>query len=202
MLQIHYTPNGKETEDQTKIGLVFAKEKPTERVVGMAAQNLYVQDSAGRSELSRGLPSNFFPNGATILAFLPHMHLRGKAFEYRAVYPDGRTEVLLRVPQYDFFWQLDYKLAEPLKIPPGTQHRVHGLVRQFRQQSEESRSHRHGQFRRAELGRDDGRLLRHGDPGRHEPARIVHAQEGAGSGHRRQSITHAAFFRSPVRSRT
>jgi hypothetical protein len=48
------------------------------------------------------------------------MHLRGKAFEYRAVYPDGRTEILLRVPRYDFFWQLDYKLAEPLKLPPGT----------------------------------------------------------------------------------
>ena len=61
-----------------------------------------------------------FPNGTTILNFFPHMHLRGKSFEYRAVYPDGRKEVLLRVPNYDFFWQLDYKLAEPLKIPPGT----------------------------------------------------------------------------------
>ena len=64
-----------------------------------------------------------FPNETTILNFFPHMHLRGKSFEYRAVYPDGTNEVLLRVPKYDFFWQLDYKLAEPLKIPAGTTHR-------------------------------------------------------------------------------
>ena len=61
-----------------------------------------------------------FPNETTILNFFPHMHLRGKSFEYRAIYPDGRSEVLLRVPKYDFFWQLDYKLATPLKIPAGT----------------------------------------------------------------------------------
>jgi hypothetical protein len=35
------------------------------------------------------------------------------------VYPDGHKEVLLNVPKYDFFWQLDYRLAKPLTIPPG-----------------------------------------------------------------------------------
>jgi hypothetical protein len=119
VLQIHYTPNGKETDDRIKIGLVFAKETPTERVVGFAGQNLSFKIPPGDPNF-RVEARNTFPNGATILGFLPHMHLRGKAFEYRAVYPDGRTEVLLRVPQYDFFWQLGYKLAEPLKIPPGT----------------------------------------------------------------------------------
>jgi len=119
VLQIHYTPNGKETDDQIKIGLVFAKEKPTQRVFGLAGQNLRFQIPPGDPDY-RVEARNMFPNGATILGFLPHMHLRGKAFEYRAVYPDGRTEVLLRVPHYDFFWQLDYKLTEPLKIPPGT----------------------------------------------------------------------------------
>jgi len=119
VLQIHYTPNGKPAEDQTKIGLVFTKEKPAERVVGMAAQNLSFEIPPGDPNY-RVDSKRTFPNGATILAFLPHMHLRGKMFEYRAVYPDGRTEVLLRVPRYDFFWQLDYKLAEPLKLPPGS----------------------------------------------------------------------------------
>jgi hypothetical protein len=69
---------------------------------------------------------NPLPNGATILGFFPHMHLRGKAFEYRAVYPDGKTEILMRVPKYDFFWQLEYKLAEPLTVPPGTRIEVTG----------------------------------------------------------------------------
>jgi hypothetical protein len=119
VLQIHYTPNGKESDDETKIGLVFAKDKPTQRVLGFSGQNMRFQIPPGDPNY-RVDAKNTFPNGATILGFLPHMHLRGKAFEYRAVYPDGRTEVLLRVPKYDFFWQLDYKLAEPLKLPPGT----------------------------------------------------------------------------------
>ena len=60
------------------------------------------------------------PNDALLLGFFPHMHLRGKSFEYTVVYPDGHSELLMRVPKYDFFWQLDYQLAKPLTIPPGS----------------------------------------------------------------------------------
>jgi hypothetical protein len=118
VLQIHYTTNGKETEDNTKIGLVFAKQKPTERAVTMAGSNLAFAIPPGDPNY-RIDAKNTFPNGVTILNFFPHMHLRGKAFEYRLVYPDGHKEVLLNVPKYDFFWQLDYRLAKPLTIPPG-----------------------------------------------------------------------------------
>jgi hypothetical protein len=119
VLQMHYTTSGKETTDTTKVGLVFSKEKPTERAVTFANQNLGFKIPPGDPNYAVEAKS-MFPNGAEILNFFPHMHLRGKAFEYRAVYPDGRAETLLRVPKYDFFWQLDYKLTEPLKIPPGT----------------------------------------------------------------------------------
>jgi hypothetical protein len=51
---------------------------------------------------------------------MPHMHLRGKDFEYRAEYPDGRKEILLSVPHYDFGWQTEYRLAEPALLPKGT----------------------------------------------------------------------------------
>jgi len=118
VLQIHYTTTGKETEDHTKVGLVWAKEKPTERAVTIGGNNLGFKIPPGDPNY-RVDAKNMFPNGATVLNFFPHMHLRGKAFEYRLIYPDGRTETLLRVPKYDFFWQLDYKLAEPLVIPPG-----------------------------------------------------------------------------------
>ena len=50
----------------------------------------------------------------------PHLHLRGKSFRYTATYPDGRQEILLDVPRYDFNWQLSYELAEPKQIPAGT----------------------------------------------------------------------------------
>jgi len=57
---------------------------------------------------------------ALLYSFSPHMHVRGKDFEYKAVFPDGRSEILLSVPQYDFNWQSAYKLKEPLPLPAGT----------------------------------------------------------------------------------
>ena len=120
VLQIHYTPNGKTaTEDESKVGLVFAKEKPTERVLTLGIYNVFFKIPPENPDY-KVESKNVLPNGATILSFFPHMHLRGKAFEYSAVYPDGKTETLLRVPKYDFYWQLDYKLAKPLVVPPGT----------------------------------------------------------------------------------
>lgn len=120
VLQIHYTTSGKATEDNTQVGLVFAKEKPTERALTIGGYNLGFkippQDPAYQV-----VAKNSFPNGATILNFFPHMHVRGKSFEYSVLYPDGHSELLLRVPKYDFFWQLDYQLEKPLVIPPGAQ---------------------------------------------------------------------------------
>jgi hypothetical protein len=50
----------------------------------------------------------------------PHMHLRGRAFEFRAVYPTGESEILLKVPRYDFHWQPYYYLGRPIPLPAGT----------------------------------------------------------------------------------
>jgi hypothetical protein len=66
------------------------------------------------------------PDGTLLLAFMPHMHLRGKAFSYEAIYPDGKREMLLDVPHYDFNWQTAYRLAEPTKLPTGT--KVHAVA--------------------------------------------------------------------------
>jgi len=120
VLQIHYTADGKDSTDQSKIGLVFAKEPPAERALTFGSYNLSFKIPPGDPNYAVQGMKNTFPNGVEILSFFPHMHVRGKSFEYRAVYPDGRTETLLRVPKYDFYWQLDYKLAQPLKLPPGS----------------------------------------------------------------------------------
>ena len=56
----------------------------------------------------------------TLYAFAPHMHLRGKDIKYTLIWPDGRQQVLLNVPKFDFNWQLHYELTEPLKIPAGS----------------------------------------------------------------------------------
>ncbi len=57
---------------------------------------------------------------ATLTTLFPHMHLRGKDFEYRLTLPNGEKRTLLKVPGYSFSWQLSYDLAEPMQLPKGT----------------------------------------------------------------------------------
>jgi len=57
---------------------------------------------------------------AQLLQLFPHMHFRGKSFTYEAVYPDGRKQMLLDVPRYDFGWQLTYELTSLMPMPKGT----------------------------------------------------------------------------------
>jgi hypothetical protein len=64
--------------------------------------------------------SSRFSRPAELLSLMPHMHLRGKDFLYRAHYPDGRSEILLNVPGYNFNWQHRYRFAKPFLIPAGT----------------------------------------------------------------------------------
>jgi len=119
VLQMHYTANGKAGTDRSKIGLIFAKEPPAERVLTVAVVNDKFKIPPGApnhpvdAELELGAD-------VTLLAMLPHMHLRGKDFELRALYPTGEKQTLLRVPKYSFSWQLSYYLQEPLLIPKGT----------------------------------------------------------------------------------
>ena len=119
VLQIHYTADGKPEKDQTRIGMVFAKEPPAERSLGLAAVNVLLRIPPGDPNYETHAFVTL-PNGGTILSFFPHMHLRGKAFEFKATYPKGESETLLKVDKYDFNWQLSYKLAKPLTVPPGT----------------------------------------------------------------------------------
>ncbi len=119
VFQLHYTTNGKAAADQTKVGLVYCKEVPRQRVVTLTATNSRFAIPAGDADYE--VKSAFTVGSNTELVWLmPHMHLRGKDFEYRAVYPTGETEVLLRVPKYDFNWQLAYETAQPVVLPKGT----------------------------------------------------------------------------------
>ena len=82
------------------------------------------------------------PNDATLLSFFPHMHLRGKQFEYNLIRPDGSViETLLRV-HYDFHWQLSYRLAEPRFLKAGTELQAVAWYRQFQEQSAQPGSRR------------------------------------------------------------
>jgi mono/diheme cytochrome c family protein len=117
--QIHYTPNGKATTDQVKIGLIFAKEAPRNEVhvAAVAQPRLNIPPGeANHLENKRQV----IPVNMNITAFMAHMHVRGKSFKYELTTPDGKTETLLDIPRYDFNWQLQYDYAQPKFIPRGS----------------------------------------------------------------------------------
>lgn len=119
--QMHYTPNGKATTDQTKLAMVFAKEPPKTEVHVSGAANpkeLIIPPGDPNKEVVATMPK--LPEDRVITGFSPHMHVRGKACKYEAVMPDGKVKLLMEVPAYDFNWQLQYKLAEPITLPKGT----------------------------------------------------------------------------------
>lgn len=119
VFQMHYTANGKEAIDRTKIGMIFATEAPAERVMTIAAGTNKFTIPAGASN-HRVDAAITLHDESTLVQMLPHMHLRGKAFSYRAVYPTGETENLLNVPKYSFSWQLSYFPARKTVFPKGT----------------------------------------------------------------------------------
>jgi hypothetical protein len=118
IFEIHYTPNGKPAVDQTRVALIFSKAAPAKRV-------LTLQMSNDRFEIAPGEPNyrvtawGTLPNDALLLSFFPHMHLRGKSFEFTRIQDNGQPQTLLRVPHYNFYWQLSYRLAEPMPLKKG-----------------------------------------------------------------------------------
>jgi hypothetical protein len=124
VFQMHYTPNGRAQKDRSSVGVVFAKEPPTHRV-----QTMPIATMPGTLRIPPGADNHrvesWFPlrQDGLLVAFMPHMHLRGKDFLYEAVYPDGKTETLLSIPRYDFNWQSVYRAATPVAVPKGT--RIH-----------------------------------------------------------------------------
>ena len=124
IFQMHYTPVGKEMHDQSKIGFVFAKpEELTHMVQTVSTGNRGLNIPPNAEDYRRESLMAPYKHDLMVLSYAPHMHVRGKSFSYEAVYPDGKKEMLLDVPHYDFNWQTSYEYAEPKVLPPGT--RVH-----------------------------------------------------------------------------
>jgi len=122
VFQMHYTTKGSADRDQTSIGLVFAKSPPKQRVITLQLNNHALVIPPGADDF-RVEVQGTLPNDATLLSLFPHMHLRGKRFEYDIVHDDGTVEILLRV-NYHFHWQLSYRLADPRPLQAGTRLRA------------------------------------------------------------------------------
>lgn len=117
--QIHYTPNGKAVQDTMRMGLLFAKEPPKYVVHTTALPNARINIPAGAANHVE-IAQRRLPVDINAMAWMAHMHVRGKAFKFEAISPDGKTETLLDIPRYDFNWQLRYDYAMPRFLPRGT----------------------------------------------------------------------------------
>ncbi|HJZ82184.1 MAG TPA: hypothetical protein VKD91_17620 [Pyrinomonadaceae bacterium] len=119
LFQVHYTPNGNAAKNITTVGLIYAKTPIKNAVITRPVLQTRFAIPAGDPNYE--VRSSFtFTQPAHLYSFMPHMHLRGKDFEYRAVFPDGTSKILLSVPRYDFSWQTYYIIKEPLAVPKGT----------------------------------------------------------------------------------
>jgi hypothetical protein len=132
---LHYTPTGRPEKDRHRLGLWLARTPPTHEVVTKRIGEAHIIDGkefvAGRDEPNFPPIPAFaedwkitaitpFQEDVTLYGLWPHMHRRGKDMTFIATFPDGREEVLLHVPKYDFSWQLQYQLARPLQLPAGS----------------------------------------------------------------------------------
>lgn len=123
--QMHYTANGVASTDRTSVGIKFATTPPeTElRVTALLNQNFVIPAGAQNHTIEANMTTM---EDITVWAILPHTHLRGTSWNYDVTYPDGRKEVILAVPHYDFNWQTSYEFEKPLQLPKGT--KVHAIA--------------------------------------------------------------------------
>ncbi|MDZ4658477.1 MAG: redoxin domain-containing protein [Bythopirellula sp.] len=120
VFQLHYTPNGSVQTDQTEVGLVYADPATVKKEIHYEIA-VNPRFSIPPGEANHHVPARYeFDDDLMLHALIPHMHLRGKAFRFTANYPDGKKEVLLDVPRYDFNWQNGYVLSDIKRIPAGT----------------------------------------------------------------------------------
>jgi hypothetical protein len=124
VFNVHYTPNGKESVDRPQVGFTVAKQEPDRKYLTFSAHGSQDRDhfaippNDGNWAPPDGLVT--FTDDVELVWMSPHMHLRGKDMVYTVTYPDGKSEVLLSVPHFDFNWQLGYVPAEPIKLPRGS----------------------------------------------------------------------------------
>lgn len=123
--EIHYTPNGKATRDQTRLGLKFAAQPPQQVVESVGVANVRLNIPPGASSHPEAAEWKV-PTAVRLLNLSPHMHMRGKAMRFEATLPGREIRTLLEVPHYDFNWQVAPVYAEPPELPAGSVVRVTG----------------------------------------------------------------------------
>jgi hypothetical protein len=119
VFSMHYTPNGKEATDRTKVGLVLAKTPPATRYITLnpSASNLTIPAGDSNAEVVEEVTVT--ADNARLVYVQPHMHLRGKDYELRMIYPTQEVQTVFK-GKFNFDWQQGFELEKPIPLPRGT----------------------------------------------------------------------------------
>jgi Tfp pilus assembly protein PilF/mono/diheme cytochrome c family protein len=119
VLQMHMRPSGKPEPVQASVGLYFTDRPPTKFPFRLLVRSTSIDIPPG--EKAYAIEDRYvLPVDVTAIGVLPHAHYLGKVLEGWATLPDGTRKSLIRIPDWDFNWQGDYRYAEPLLLPKGT----------------------------------------------------------------------------------
>jgi mono/diheme cytochrome c family protein len=119
VFEAHYTTTGKPEIDRSSVGIVLADGPPKQRhltTTAISERQFEIPAGASHYEIEGEAT---IEEPAKLVWIQPHMHYRGKYYELKVVYPDGKEQMIVRVPNYRFDWQLGYELAEPVDLPKG-----------------------------------------------------------------------------------
>ena len=120
VFECHYVPSGKAQTDRSRVGIVLANAPPEKRyltVTGVNNSDFLIPAGAANHEV---VAASTLESDAELVWVQPHMHMRAKDYQLRAIYPSGESEILLKVPRYSWEWQLGYEMAKPILLPKGT----------------------------------------------------------------------------------
>ncbi len=121
VFQMHYTPCGTAQTDRSGVGLIFVDDSEVTHQLSTTNTANHVLEIPPNEPNHTVTSTKKFARDTMLLSMFPHMHIRGKSFRYEVTYPDGKHEILLDVPRYDFNWQNSFILAEPKVLPKGTE---------------------------------------------------------------------------------
>ncbi len=120
VLQVHMQPSGRVESVNPQVGLFFTDQVPTNSPLKISLSSYAIDIPAGTNRYE--IRDRFvLPADAHLLGLLPHAHFLAREVEGTARFPDGRTQSLLRIPDWDFNWQTDFRLSTPLFLPKGTE---------------------------------------------------------------------------------
>ena len=119
VLQLHMLPTGKPERIAPKLGFHFSDAPPSRitSVISLQGDKINIPPGDNNYRVRTELE---LPVEVSVLGVYPHAHYLGKDIKVYAELPDGVRQWLIRIPDWDFSWQMDYRFKDPINLPLGT----------------------------------------------------------------------------------